>query len=359
MTRQILNNPIKEALKCGQSIWYDGFLPKEEFAKLIEDGIRGATTNPTIFEKAISSGAHDAEIRGWAKTHGHQAIYKLFVVKAVQEAADVFWPVYRESKGQDGFVSLEVSPLLAYDTEGTVREARDLYRLVGRKNLMIKVPATLEGIPAVRTLISEGINVNITLIFSVERYRRVMEAYLLGLEERARQGKTLEGIASVASFFVSRVDTAVDKLLEEKCLGALLGKTAIANSKIAYREFEKMFSEERFKKLEKKGAALQRPLWASTGTKNPNFSDVLYVETLIGAHTVNTMPPATLEAFRDHGAAASRIQEEMAQADEVLREVKQAGISLERVTQDLEKAGVELFAQSYRKIIEAIEVKLK
>ncbi len=364
MTQTKTANPLKEVLKYGQSIWYDGLISREEFKKLIEeDGIRGATTNPTIFEKAISSGVYDSQILP-LKAHPDEDVFKAIAVKAVQEVADLFLPVFNESKGQDGFVSMEVSPLLAYESAGTIREAKELYQRVNRKNLMIKVPATKEGIPAIEALIAEGLSINITLIFSIERYQEVMNAYLAGLEKRATQGHPVSSIASVSSFFVSRVDTAVDKILEERIsaekdsalvLKGLLGKAAIANSKLAYEAFEKVFSSERFKKLKQKGANLQRPLWASTGTKNPNYSDVFYVETLIGPQTVDTIPPATLAAFREHGVAAPRLKEGLEESRVALRQLKELGIDLDAVTQKLEQDGVKLFSDSYTKLLECIE----
>ena len=365
-TKEAVVNPLKEALKYGQSLWYDGLISTNEFERMIrEDGMRGATTNPTIFEKAILSGNTDEEIKRLAGTRDEEEIYKILVVKAVQEVADVFLPVFKETKGLDGFVSLEVSPLLAHDTASTIQEARELFGLAARENVMIKVPATSEGIPAIEALIAEGINVNVTLIFSVARYRQVMNAYISGLERRNREAKPVGGIASVASFFVSRVDTAADLLIEAKIhsemnlakketLKNLLGKTAIANSKIAYDEFERMFSSERFQKLKSQGARPQRPLWASTGTKNPKYSDVLYVEALIGPDTVNTMPPATLDAFRDHGVAAPRLKEDFQAARQTLETLGLSGISLDEITQKLEKTGVQLFGDSYNKIIDEI-----
>ncbi len=365
-TAQMTQNPLKQVLNFSQSIWFDGLVSKEEFQRMIrEDGIRGATTNPTIFEKEIAGNPNDTELLRFIQTHREEEIYKKIAVKAVQELADTFLPVFEETDGRDGFVSIEVSPLLAYDTEATVREARELHRLVGRKNIMIKVPATREGIPAVETLIAEGISVNITLIFSIKRYKEVMDAYLKGLKRRQDEEKPLSGIASVASFFVSRVDTMADKLIEEKIqaqsdpkqgevLKGLLGKVAIANSKMAYQEFEKVFSSGRFRKLKEKGAQAQRPLWASTGTKNPSYSDVLYVETLIGPETVNTLPPATLAAFRDHGNAAPRLEQGIEEARRTIRQLKKAGVSLDDITEQLEAAGVQSFSDSYKKIIEFI-----
>ena len=360
---------MRQALKIGQSFWYDGLISTAEFRRMIEeDGLRGATTNPAIFEKALAGQEYDSHIQELAKTQNDEEIFKTLAIRAVQEVATVFLPVYQETRGLDGYVSLEVSPLLAYDTAATLREARELWRLVNRSNVMIKIPATREGLPAIEAALADGINVNVTLIFSVERYREVMDAYIQGLQKRAGFDWQVSEIASVASFFVSRVDSAVDKILENKIaasqntaeketLKALLGKAAIANSKVAYEEFKRVFSGARFQKLQSKGAILQRPLWASTGTKNANYSDVLYVESLIGPDTVNTMPPATLEAFLDHGISASTIESEMADAHAALKNLAAVGIDLSSVTQDLEKAGVEIFCEAYRKIIQRIGAK--
>ena len=359
-------NPLKQVLKFGQSLWYDGLIAPKDFECLIrEDGIRGATTNPTIFEKALSSHEYDAHIRKALALGGTaEGIYRDLAVRAVQEVADVFLPVYRQTGGGDGYVSIEVSPLLAYQTEATLCEARQLHRLVGRQNIMIKVPATREGVPAVRRLIAEGINVNVTLIFSVERYREVMDAYLGGLQERAKAGGQVRNVASVASFFVSRVDTAVDGLLQKKIengtgpsLKKWLGKAAIANSKLAYKEFESVFSKERFKVLEAKGARRQRPLWASTGTKNPEYGDVFYVEALIGPESVDTMPAATMDAYRDHGHPASRIREGADEAVKVFKMLAQEGVLMADVTRQLEEAGVKSFSDSYQKILKDVEAK--
>ncbi len=362
-------NTLRQTLKLGQSLWYDGLIAIPEFNRMIqEDGLRGATTNPAIFEKALAGHVYDAPIRELAKTQSDDEIYKTLAVRAVQEVCDAFLGVYQEARGLDGYVSIEVSPLLAYDTDATLSEARELWRLVNRKNAMIKIPATSQGIPAIQAAIADGMNVNVTLIFSVERYREVMDAYIRGLEKRAGLDFSINNIASVASFFVSRVDTAVDKLLdakiaasssaaEKESLQSLLGKAAIANSKAAYEEFRRVFGGPRFQKIQSKGAACQRPLWASTGTKNPAYSDVLYVETLIGPDTVNTMPPATLEAFSHHGTAAATLETGTEEARAVLERLKAAGIDMAKITQDLEKAGVELFADAYRKIIQGIGAK--
>ena len=361
---------LKQTLQMGQSIWYDGLIGRAELEKMIsEDGLRGATTNPIIFEKALNDGSYDAEVSRLAKEgKGDEEIYKILAVRAVQQVCDVFEPVHKQTAGQDGFVSIEVSPLLAFDTQGTIAEAKELYKRVARKNVMIKIPATLQGLPAIEEVIAEGISVNVTLIFSVERHREVMGAYLAGLERRADGNLSLKEIASVASFFVSRVDSAVDKKLQDKMAGtqdpaqkelfkSLLGKVAIANSKAAYAAFEELFAEDRFRALKNEGAQFQRPLWASTGTKNPAYADVLYVESLIGPNTVDTVPPATLDAFRDHGTAALTLTEGLAEAEKTLEKLAFCGIALSEVTQDLEKAGVELFADAYNKIIQRIKDK--
>ncbi len=360
MKSKALQNPLKEVLGLGQSLWYDGLISSEEFSKMIsEDGLRGATTNPSIFEKAI--GASGPAISGGGASA--EEVYTRYAVGEVRRVADLFLPVFRASGGQDGFVSMEVSPLLAFDTRATLEEARRLHALIARENLMIKIPATREGLPAIEVAIAEGIHVNVTLIFSVQRHREVMEAFVRGLEKRAASGKSVSQSASVASFFVSRVDTEVDKLLEQRIvqgqtkLVSLLGKAAIANSKVAYAEFGKVFASERFQKLRKMGAHAQRPLWASTGTKNPRYSDVCYVEELIGPDTVNTMPPQTLSAYRDHGQPAARLEQGLDEAKAVLAALRDAGIDLDLVTDELEANGVKLFADSYRKIIEGIHPK--
>lgn len=350
-------NPVRRAIAFGQSIWYDGLLGTAAFQSLLsDDGVRGATTNPAIFEKALGSGEYDADIlklRGDGKSP--EQIWMDLSVREVKRVCDVFRPLYDSTRGADGFVSIEVSPMLARDTRATVAEALELYRRVERPNVMIKIPATREGIPAIREVIAAGIHVNVTLIFSVERYREVMDAYMAGLEDRMAKGQPVTGIASVASFFVSRVDSSVDKELTGRSGGeALAGKIGIANSKAAYAEFKKMFGTERFARLKQKGAAIQRPLWASTGTKNPQYSDVLYVEALMGADTVNTVPPATLDAFRDHGNPASRLETGTEEAIAQLRALAPLGVDLLKVTQKLEEDGVKLFADSYQKIIRAI-----
>jgi transaldolase len=362
------SNPLAQLSKVGQSPWYDqmtrSLVTEGTLKKMIEeDGLRGLTSNPTIFEKAIS-GSKDyenalRELVGKGAEMGE--IYDGLVVEDIAHAADVFRTVYDNTKGEDGFVSIEVSPLLAHDTAGTVKEAKRLYSKLNRPNVMIKVPATPEGLPAIAELISEGISVNVTLIFSVEVYAKVVEAYLTGLEKRVAKGGKIDRVASVASFFVSRIDSAVDKKLEEIAkagrpeAAGLSGKAAIANAKLAYERFEHLFSGARWEKLAKAGAHVQRPLWASTGTKNPKYSDVLYIDTLIGAHTVNTMPPATYDAFRDHGKVVVTIHDDLKGAHQLFDKLKEFGIDLTAVTDELTAAGVKSFAESYNNLIAVIE----
>jgi transaldolase/glucose-6-phosphate isomerase len=368
-------NPLLETLKLGQSLWYDNIrrslLESGELRRLIEEeGLRGVTSNPTIFEKAISGSTdYDQTIRELsAKRKSVKDVFDAISVKDIQMAADLFGPVYEKTQGEDGYVSIEVAPSLAHDTDGTVAEARRLWKLVDRPNAMIKIPATSEGIPAVEQCLAEGINVNITLIFSLERYGQVIQAYRAALEKRAKQGKPLASVASVASFFVSRIDTAVDKLLQDRLQASqsvkerdvlleLIGKVAVANAKLAYQLFQASFSAAWFESLRKKGARVQRPLWASTGTKNPNYSDVLYMEELIGPNTVNTVPPATLAAFRDHGKVRPSLQERVGEAKETLDKLKTVGIDLARVTAQLEAEGEKLFADSYDKLTQCLAAK--
>ena len=371
-----LRNPLLELQKHGQSVWYDNIqrnlIASGELARLIkEDGLRGVTSNPTIFEKAIT-GSHDYDealaqligANGRSPLHlGTQAIYERLAIADIRLAADLFRPIYDETDGRDGFVSLEVSPLLAARTEETVAEAKRLSREVGRPNVMIKVPATPEGIPAVERLIREGLNINITLMFSLAHYGAVAEAYLRGLEARERAGQPLGTVNSVASFFVSRVDTYVDRQLETLNVGAqhaapLRGKAAVANSKIVYQRFREIFTDSRFRKLAKKGASVQRVLWASTSTKNPAYRDVLYVEELIGPDTVNTMPPATINAFRDHGQIrGATVLEDVEGAKQTLKALAQAGIDLKETTEQIQRDGVKAFADSYHQLLARIEEK--
>ena len=315
-----MTNPLAQLPKAGQSVWYDQtdrrLIATGKLQRMIdEDDLRGMTSNPTIFEKAIGgSEDYDAQLRGLASQgKSRDAIYDELVIEDIGNAADIFLPVYEKTNGEDGYVSLEVSPLLAQHTRETVDEAKRLFTRLGRKNVMIKIPATPEGIPAIEQAIAAGININVTLIFSNEVYAQVIEAYLRGLERRASQGLPIGHIASVASFFVSRIDAAADKMIEAKAkddpgVEPLLGRIAIANAKMAYQLFKQVFTSERFLKLRDRGARVQRPLWASTGTKNPKYSDVLYVESLIGPDTVNTLPPATYDAFKDHGRVELTIE---------------------------------------------------
>ena len=362
-------NTIQSIYTLGQSVWYDninrGMLNSGGLQDLIDIGVTGLTANPTIFEKAISnSNDYDDQLLTLAlEGKDKNGIYDGLVFRDIQEAADLLRPVYDKTYGIDGYASLEVSPRLAYDTNGTISEAVNYFTSLNRPKVMIKVPATPEGIPAIRALIGQGINVNVTLIFSVEVYQRVQQAYLLGLEDLAKITDDLSRVASVASFFVSRVDTAVDDLLSEQVTtgeqrsAELLGKAAVSNAKIAYHEFQKAFSSSQFKSLEEKGAMPQRPLWASTGTKNPAYSDVLYVDSLIGKNTVNTMPDATLEAFLDHGNATNTVNIDVDQAEQAIKSIEDTSISLTSVTDRLLSDGVKAFADSFELLLDNIEAK--
>lgn len=366
-------NPVKELEKHGQAVWLDflarGFIAKGDLKRLIDtDGVKGVTSNPSIFEKAIgSSDEYDASI-GKALKRADRTVADLFeavAVEDIQNAADVLRPVYDRVKGHDGFVSLEVSPYLAMDTAGTVAEARRLWKDVNRKNLMVKVPATREGLPAIEQLTGDGISINITLLFSKAVYLEVAEAYLAGLEKYVAGGGDPSHVSSVASFFVSRIDSMVDKQLDEKIarandpsekerLAALKGKVAIANAKVAYQDYKRLFAGPRWDKLAAKGAKPQRMLWASTGTKNKDYSDVLYVEELIGPDTINTMPPATLDAFRDHGKLRDSLEENIDDAHRVLEELERSGVSLDAITEELVKDGVKQFADAADKLYGAV-----
>jgi transaldolase/glucose-6-phosphate isomerase len=369
-------NPLKALADHGQAVWLDfvsrGFIGNGGLKKLVEeDGLRGVTSNPSIFEHAIGhSDEYDDAIARMLGVQDRSAgeIFEKLEIEDIQHAADVLRPVYDATRGADGFVSIEVSPYLAMDTKSTLAEAKRLWRDVDRDNVMIKVPATPEGLPAVHDLIADGINVNITLLFAQEVYDEVVEAYLSGLESLAANGGDVARVASVASFFVSRIDTAVDKLLDEKIarandpdekarLRALKGKVAVANAKLAYRRYQRLFAGERWQALAAKGAKPQRLLWASTGTKNKAYSDVLYVEELIGADTVNTMPVATMDAFRDHGKPRDRLSEGAADAERTLAELGRTGILLERVTDKLVDEGVRLFADAADKLLAAVAKK--
>jgi len=355
-----MSNPISELTALGQSLWYDNIqrrlLENGELAAMIERGdIRGVTSNPSIFHAAIAkSGDYDSAlnplaIAGWDK----EQIFWQLAVEDICAACDLFLPLYKQTEGVDGYVSLEVSPYLADDTEGTISQAKDLWQTVNRPNLMIKIPATKAGIPAIRQVVAAGINVNVTLIFSLERYREVIEAYLSGLEDRLLAGGEIAQIHSVASFFVSRVDSKIDPKLPAD--SPLRGKAAIANAKLAYDEFRKVFGGPRFGKLQMAKANLQRPLWASTSTKNPNYSDTIYVENLIGPATVNTVPPQTLAAFKEHGRAAETLMQGLDEARQQLAGLEKLGIRMADVTQELEQEGVKAFADAFTALLAAIE----
>lgn len=366
-------NAIHNLHSLGQSIWYDNIqrrlLENGALEKMIkEDEIRGVTSNPSIFQNAIAkSNDYDSALKpmAWAGWSAEQIFWQL-AIEDIQAAADLFLPLYESSGRQDGYVSLEVNPLFANDAASTLKEAKALWNRVNRPNLMIKIPATKAGLPAVRAAISEGINVNVTLIFSLERYQEVIDAYLAGLEDRVAAEKSPAGIASVASFFVSRVDSKTDSYLQKKMeadaslketAAALLGKAAIANARLAYKLFEKEFSSERFMKLQQKGAAVQRPLWASTSTKNPAYRDVVYVEELIGDRSVNTVPPQTLTAFAEHGKAALTIKKDLTEAEGIFGRLAALGISIATVTDELEIEGVKAFADAFKSLMQSIEEK--
>ena len=368
-------NPIKALLNEGQAVWQDDIsrqmLQEGTLRQRIEEvGIQGVTSNPTIFQKAIAAGdAYDEDIKRLLQEgQSPGEIFEAVAVQDIRDACDLFRPLYDELGGEDGYVSIEVSPSLARDTAGTIEEARRLWNAVDRPNLMIKVPGTNEGTPAVETLLADGINVNITLLFSIANYERVALAYISALQKRHDAGLPIDRMASVASFFVSRVDTLVDKQLDAKLaetkddaqrakLEGLKGKVAVANARLAYEKFQEIFEGERFAALRDAGAHVQRPLWASTGTKNPAYSDVLYVETLIGPHTVNTMPIATMEAFLDHGNVERTVDADYDDAHRVMDQLAEVGISIDAVTAQLEEEGIDTFAKSYDDLLEGVAAK--
>jgi transaldolase/transaldolase/glucose-6-phosphate isomerase len=356
------HNKVRNIQDLGQSIWLDFFdreiMDSGKLKKLIEDdGVNGVTSNPSIFEKAINSSSdYNEDIATLSQQKNSvEEVFLGLEVKDIKRAADFFKPVYERTNGMDGFVSLEVSPHLARDTEGTIKQARELRKAVSRKNVMIKIPSTSEGLPAIRKCISEGININITLLFGLPRYEQVTDAYISGLEDRIKANQPIDQIASVASFFLSRIDVLIDPLLEKKGLGKMKGEVAIASAKKAYGIYKNVFTSERFKKLEAKGAKRQRVLWASTSSKDPSFSDVKYVEALIGVETINTIPIETLDAFNDHGKAESHLEEGLDRATQVLAKLKESGIDIDAITQKLEDEGVEKFNKAYDKLLEAIE----
>jgi len=356
-------NKVKQIHSFGQSIWLDfidrAIIGNGKLKSLIDDdGIRGVTSNPAIFEKAItSSDMYDDDIR--TLSDGNKTTEEIFfglAITDIQNACDLFSDLYNEGiKGSDGYVSLEVSPFLALDTEGTAKQALELWKKVDRKNVMIKIPGTQPGLSAIRQSIAHGININVTLLFGLPRYEAVTEAYISGLEDHLAAGHSIEHISSVASFFLSRIDVLVDPMLDEKGLGDLKGEVAIASAKKAYEIYKRVFSGERWEKLAAKGAKPQRLLWASTSSKNPAFKDTKYVEALIGADTVDTVPLETIEAFRDHGVAADTLEQGLDKATETLERIKKAGIDIDQITQQLEDEGIDKFNKPFEKLLKSIE----
>jgi len=361
------SNPLLDLQKMGQSYWYDNIsrdlLNSGELARMIkEDGMRGVTSNPSIFYKSIKNSTdYDEQLRTLFKRKelSDKDVFYELAARDIETAADLLADVYEESGGTDGFVSMEVDPSYAYDTEKTIQEAIHLANRIARKNIMIKVPATKEGLPAVRELVARGLNINVTLLFSIERYKEVMESYLSGINERAHKKLSLDHIASVASFFVSRVDSLTDKLLNEKIESASGGdrEGAVANARIAFQVYERTFSSEHFDKLKALGAHPQRLLWASTSTKNPSYSDILYVDELIGPGTVNTMPTDTVKAFRDHGTVRRSIDNDVEEALKVMASLEGAGISISAVTAQLEEEGVKQFKDAFDSLLSLIREK--
>jgi transaldolase/glucose-6-phosphate isomerase len=367
-------NPLKELLKYGQSMWLD-YIRRDLFttgklkAMIEDDGLRGMTSNPAIFEKAIAdSSLYDDILHSLANQKELSAISKFeqIAIRDIRDAADALRGVYEESNFRDGYVSLEVSPYLANKTQETIDEARRLWKTVQRENVMIKIPGTAAGLPAIRQAISEGININVTLLFAQEVYEKVADAYVAGVEELAARGGNLKKMAGVASFFISRIDTLIDSMLNEKLksttdanqqalLKSLLGKVAIANGKLTYQKYQSIFSGPRWEKLAAKGAQTQRVLWASTSTKNPSYRDVIYVEELIGPDTVNTMPPATIDAFRDHGKLRNSLTEDIPNAQKTMGDLAKAGISMKEVTDKLTVDGVKLFSDAFDQLLAAVE----
>jgi transaldolase/transaldolase/glucose-6-phosphate isomerase len=360
----MVQNKIKQIRNFGQSIWLDYFdreiMNSDKLKKMIvEDGISGVTTNPAIFERAISAGSdYDDDIINLSQTKSStEAVFFGLAVKDIKRAANFFKPAYEKSNGEDGFVSLEVSPRLAYNTEETIKQARELWKAVDHRNVMIKIPSTAEGLAAIRKCISEGININITLLFGLPRYEQVIDAYLSGLEDRVKANEPIDQIASVASFFLSRIDVIIDPILRANKLGRLEGMVAITMAKKAYEIYQKAFSSERFKHLEAKGAKRQHVLWASTSTKDPAFSDIKYVAALIGPETINTVTLETLDAFRDHGRVESRLEDNLSIASEIIKQLKDHKIDIDVITKTLEVEGIEKFNKAYNKVLTAIEMK--
>jgi transaldolase len=364
-------NPLKQLGTLGQSVWLDfikrSLITSGDLKKLIdEDGLKGMTSNPALFEKAMEGHEYDDDIKKLAKEGKNvKEIYEILSVKDVSSAADVFRPIYDSiDTKKDGYVSLEVNPHLARDTKGTIEEGRQLWKLLNRPNVFIKVPATKEGLPAITQLISEGINVNVTLLFGLPRYREVVNAYISGIEKRLEQGKPVDHVASVASFFLSRIDVLLDPVLEKmiaeggqkaETAKKMLGQVAIASAKMAYQIYKEMYANPRFKALSQKGAQPQKLLWASTGTKNPNYSPVKYVEALIGKDTVNTMPPETLEEYRKQGKPELRLEKDIDQASWVIKNLPTVNIDLDKATQQLEDEGIEKFNKPFDKLLETLK----
>jgi transaldolase len=373
----LAKNPLQQLHDVGQSIWLDyirrSLITTGELDRMIaEDAITGITSNPSIFEKAIGGSTdYDEALNKLIRVDGKKSAGELFealAVEDIQMACDKLRPIYDRTNGRDGYVSIEVSPHLVHDTKGSIAEAHRLHDEVNRPNVFVKIPGTDEGLPAIEQCLTEGISINITLIFSLDYYEKVANAYLNALEKRVAAGQPIDRLASVASFFVSRVDTLVDKLLEEKIKTAsgaekekltnLLGKTAVANAKLAYQKYLEIFHQgERFARLKEKGAMVQRCLWASTSTKNPKYSDVLYVEDLIGPETVNTMPTQTIEAFKDHGKVANTLTQGIDEARRILRELEEVGISYKAVTDQLEDEGGKLFSQAFDSLMKTLDEK--
>jgi transaldolase len=353
-------NPLKQLNDFGQSVYMDeirrSMLSSGQLAKLIQDdGLHGVTSNPAIFEKAIAqTDDYKEAFTKFVNGESVEAIYETIVVDDIAAAADAFRAQYEASDGRFGYVSLEVSPNLAHDTDGTIAEARHLWQRLNRPNIFIKVPATKAGLPAIQQLISEGINVNVTLIFGLERYREVTKAYIAGLESRAVTGGSINHVFSVASFFLSRMDVLLDPMLEKAGAPDLMGKTAVANAKVAYSMYQEIFGNARWQALAAKGARPQPLLWASTSTKNPSYQDTMYVEPLIGENTINTMPTDTMNAYRAHGKPASRITEGLAEAKAVLENIKSLGIDLDKATQQLEDEGVEKFVKPFKSLLNTL-----
>ncbi|MCX8057582.1 MAG: transaldolase [Ignavibacteria bacterium] len=366
-----MNSRLYKLLKIGQSIWLDNIsrslIKSGELKSLIEKGVRGVTSNPTIFEKAIlSSNDYDEQIQSLiSKGLKSEEILEELMVEDIKEACDIFRTVFEETNGNDGFVSIEVNPLLAYETEKTIEAVKRIWQKINRPNLMVKIPATKEGLKAIEQSIADGINVNVTLIFSIERYKEVAEAYIKGIERRLSKGEDIKNVNSVASVFVSRIDTLVDneivKLINQGKpeLTKYLGKAAVANTKLLYQEFKKIFFDERFKKLSEAGAKIQRPLWASTSTKNPMYSQLLYVDELFAPHTVNTLPPKTLEIMMEESIVEDRIEKNLDDARKLIDDLKSLGIDFNQIFEKLEKDGVKAFEVSYLNLLSSLEQKVK